>query len=136
MPKIIHAEVRQRICQDLDSLTSDKVKEVVTGLTKHSELIASLFSKYAIPSNYLRITLRQEILDFFIHVQHPEDADPQKNAEKTLPVLFYSFRNKIGHEYRILHSIGVDLSVTTSKVSIINELTEALIGEAVTNFRG
>jgi len=136
MPKMIHLEVSQRLCNNLNSLNTDKIKDLVTGLTKHSELITALLARHAIPSNELTTLLRQQILDFFIHVNHPDYADHSKHANLSLSDLFYSFRNKIVHEYRILHEAGVDPLITESKVNSINQLTEALIAETITVFVG
>lgn len=136
MPKMIHLEARQRICQNLNALTSDKVKDLVIGLTKQGELITALLTRHAIPRHTLTTLLRQEILDFFIHVNHPEFLDHTKHPSLTLTDLFYAFRNKIVHEYRILHEIGVDKVITDGKVDTINRLTEALIAEAITVFTG
>ncbi|SMC60432.1 hypothetical protein [Pedobacter nyackensis] len=136
MPKMIHLEVQQRVCNDLYSLTTDKVKELVIGLTKQGELITALFARHAIPSNELSNLLRQEILDFFIHVNHPEFQDQAKNIGLSLTDLFYAFRNKIVHEYRILHENGVDHEVTKSRIDTINHLSEALVAETITVFVG
>jgi len=136
MPKMIHLEVQQRVCNNLYNLTTDKVKELVIGLTKQAELITALFSRHAIPTSDLSNALRQEILDFFVHVNHPEYQDPTKNAGLSLTDLFYAFRNKIVHEYRILHEHGVDHNITISKIETINKLSEALAAETITVFVG
>jgi hypothetical protein len=136
LPKIIHLEVGQRLCKNLTGVNSEKIKDLVVGLTKHSELITALLSRHAVPSAALQSVLRGEILSFFIHVHHPDYADPTKHGELTLTDLFYAFRNKIVHEYRILHEPGVDSTVTESKVNAINQLTEALVAETITVFKG
>lgn len=136
MPKMIHLEASSRICNVLNTLTSDKVKELVIGLTKQSELITALFTRHAIPENSLSILVRQEILNFFIHVNHPEFADPLKHPDLTLTDLFYAFRNKIVHEYRILHQGGIDNTITETKIATINQLTEILIANTITAFVG
>jgi len=136
MPKMIHLEVAQRMCSNISALTSDKLKDLVIAFTKQIELITALLSRHAIPPNALTLMMRQEILDFFIHIQHPEFADHTKHANLSLADLFYAFRNKIVHEYRILHTPGVDSSVTNNRVESINQLSEALISETITAFVG
>jgi len=133
--KIFHLKVQTKVCANLNSLTSFKLKEFLGDIQKEKTRIVSLFNDYARPSFPLENQLKDAIKDFFIHVIDPDYSDPVKNAEYTLADVFYDYRNKLVHNYRLVHTPGIDNELTKDKMELINELTEIFISQIISNFK-
>lgn len=133
--KIFHLKVQTKVCTNLNSLTSFKLKEFLGDIQKEKTRIVSLFNDYARPSAPLENLLKEAIKDFFIHVIDPDYSDPVKNAEYTLADVFYDYRNKLVHNYRLIHTPGIDNQLTKDKMELINELTEIFISQIISNFK-
>ncbi|WP_164849932.1 hypothetical protein [Mucilaginibacter limnophilus] len=134
MSKIFPYEISNKVCSQLNNLNSFRLKEILNDMQKQKSLIQSLFNVYAQPSHILEQAVKTEILEFFVHTNHPDYTDLIKNSLMTLTELFYDLRNKLVHEYRLLHAIGVNHQITIKKLESINQLTEALMSEVVTEF--
>jgi hypothetical protein len=65
----------------------------------------------------------------------PDYADSIKNAAYTLADVFYDYRNKLVHNYRLVHTPGIDNQATQNKMKLVNDLTEIFISEIISNFK-
>ena len=119
----------------MHTLDSHKLKELLEKLKKHKYLIVSLFNTYSRPNIKLESEIRSAILDLFVFIGYPEYLDASTNSSKTLSDLFYDIRNSYVHQYRLLHSNGLDRKIVFAKIDKINCLTEALMAEVITNFK-
>lgn len=133
--KIFHLKVQSKVCNDLNSLTSFKLKEFLNDIQKEKTRIVSLFNEFARPTNHLETQLREAIKDFFIHVNDPDYIDPVKNADLKLADVFYDYRNKLVHNYRLIHTPGIDSQLTQQKMEFVNDLTEIFISQIISNFK-
>jgi hypothetical protein len=133
--KIFHLKVQTKVCANLTSLTSFQLKEFLGDIQKEKTRIVALFNDYARPSALLENKLKEAIIDFFIHVIDPAYSDPAKNAEYTLAEVFYDYRNKLVHNYRLIHTPGIDNQLTQNKMELINDLTEIFISQIISNFK-
>lgn len=133
--KIFHLKVQTKVCANLNSLTSFQLKEFLGDIQKEKSRIVALFNDFARPSAHLENQLKDAIKDFFIHVIDPDYSDPVKNAQYTLADVFYDYRNKLVHNYRLIHTPGIDSQLTQSKMELINELTEIFISQIISNFK-
>jgi len=131
--KVLPYEIRTKVCGNLSIVTPSKLKEELNDLTNASNIITSIFHHYARPTEALKIELRQKILDFFIHIQHPEYIDHAKHPGMTATQLFYALRNKLVHEYREWHKATVDQAVTFALMKEINDHSEVMIADMLTN---
>lgn len=133
--KIFHLKVQTKVCANLNSLTSFQLKEFLGDIQKEKSRIVALFNDYARPSAPLENHLKEAIKDFFIHVIDPDYADSIKNAAYTLADVFYDYRNKLVHNYRLVHTPGIDNQATQNKMKLVNDLTEIFISEIISNFK-
>lgn len=129
--KVLPYAIRDNVCAKLTTFNTKKLKEVMGELDNHSAMIVSLFNTYSHPNHQMVMALRDQILDFFIHIQHPEYADPTKHPDLKPNQLFYAFRNKLVHEYRTWHNPAVNANQTTQKVDTIIQLTEIVMAEVI-----
>jgi hypothetical protein len=53
---------------------------------------------------------------------------------QTLTDVFYDYRNKLVHNYRLVHTPGVDSINTQFKMESINALSEVLISQVISFF--
>ena len=130
-----HLKVQTKVCANLNSLTSFQLKEFLGDIQKEKSRIVALFNDFARPSVPLENQLKDAIKDFFIHVIDPDYSDPVKNAQYTLADVFYDYRNKLVHNYRLIHTPGIDNQLTQSKMELINDLTEIFISQIISNFK-
>lgn len=131
--KVLPYEIQTKVCGNLGTFTPSKLKENLNELTTASNIILSIFHIYARPTESLKIELRKKILDFFIHIQHPDYLDATKHVELKATQLFYSLRNKLVHEYREWHKPAIDEGITLTMMDSINEHTEILIADMLSN---
>lgn len=131
--KVLPYEIQNSVCNNLATFTPSKLKENLNELTNASNIINSIFHNYAKPTESLKIEVRTKILDFFVHIQHPEYTDVGKHASLKSTQLFYALRNKLVHEYREWHKPRIDRSITISKMVEINELSEVLVSDMISN---
>lgn len=133
--KLFHYEIQNHVCANLNTLDSHKLKDLMRDLQTQKTIINSLFSKYSRPSNALETEIKAKLLDFFIHITDPDYNDPLKHNNFTLTDLFYDYRNKLVHKYRLIHSPGLNQANITSKIHTINQLSEALMAEVISNLK-
>ena len=133
--KIFHLKVQTKVCANINSLTSFQLKEFLGDIQKEKTRIIALFNDFARPSNPLEEKLKDAIKDFFIHVIDSDYSDPVKNEQYTLADVFYDYRNKLVHNYRLIHTAGIDNQLTQNKMKLINDLTEIFISQIISNFK-
>lgn len=133
--KIFHLKVESKVCANLNSLTSFQLKKFLGDIQKEKTRIDALFNEYARPSAPLENQLKDSIKDFFIHVIDLDYTDPLKNEKYTLADIFYDYRNKLVHNYRLIHTPGIDNQLTQNKMEFINDLTEIFISQIISNFK-
>lgn len=133
--KIFHLKVQTKVCNNLNSLTSFQLKKFLGEIQQEKTRIVALFNDFARPSTPLENQLREAIIDFFIHVNDPDYSDPIETAKFTLADVFYDYRNKLVHNYRLIHAPGIDNQLTQNKMELINDFTEIFISQIITNFR-
>lgn len=133
--KIFHLKVQTKVCNNLNSLTSIQLKKFLGEIQQEKTRIVALFNDFARPSAPLENQLREAIKDFFIHVNDPDYSDPIENAKCKLADVFYDYRNKLVHNYRLIHAPGIDNQLTQNKMELINDFTEIFISQIISNFR-
>lgn len=133
--KIFHLKVQTKVCNNLNNLTSIQLKDFLGDIQKEKTRIVALFNEFARPTTPLENQLREAIKDFFIHVLDPDYSDPIKIDQFTLADIFYDYRNKLVHNYRLIHTPGIDNRLTQEKMELINDLTEVFIAQIITNFK-
>lgn len=133
--KIFHLKVQSKVCNNLNNLTSFKLREFLGDIQKEKTRIVALFNEFARPTNDLETQLRDAIKDFFVHVNDTDYVYPPNNIDFTLADVFYDYRNKLVHNYRLIHKPGIDNQLTQQKMELINDLTEIFISQIISNFK-
>jgi len=132
--KILHLKVNSKICSNLSTLTSLQLKDFLRDIQTEKFRISALLNEYAKPSPAIETALREKIIDFFTHLKDPNYSDPEAIGELKLTDVFYDFRNKLVHNYRLFHEPEIDQSVTNEKMLEINDLSEVLVSEILSKF--
>ena len=133
--KIFHIKVQSKVCDKIGTLTSLQLKKFLSEIQTEKNRIVSLLNEFSRPTVTLDTKLRDTILDFFIYIQDPDYSDSVENSKLTLADVFYDYRNKLVHNYRLIHTPDIDNSNTQSKMELINNLTEVLISQIISNFK-
>jgi len=132
--KLFHYEIQNKVCNNLFALDSYKLKDIMGEMQKQKNLIKALFNRYSRPTSTLENTVKAKLIEFFVHVLDPDYIDPAENAKLTLTHLFYDYRNKLVHQYRLIHNTAISQADTKTKIDEINQLTESLMAEVISNF--
>lgn len=133
--KILHLKVQTEICGNLSSLTSNQLKEFLSEIQKEKKRITYTVNEFSKLTPILDSTLKDTIIDFFTHVKDNDYNDPIKNDTLTLVDVFYDYRNKLVHNYRLIDSPDIDKSITETKMEKVNDLTEILISQIISTFK-
>ncbi|OXB08618.1 hypothetical protein B0A81_09960 [Flavobacterium plurextorum] len=133
--KVIKVEVMNKVCSQLESMSGRKIKEVLGEQSSEKKRISALLTTYARPPKVLDDHLKSLLLAFYIHINDLEFNDPTKHEELNLTDVFYGYRNKLVHNYRLMHDPVIDSNITESSMNDINVATEVLIAHLVTFFQ-
>lgn len=132
--KILKAEIREKVCINIDTIDNIKLRDLLTEVQKESKRIGLLLNKYARPSTNIETEIKNYIIDFFSYIEVEGYLDPEETVKLTLATVFYDLRNKLVHAYRIIHKPTIDHNTVILKLQEINKLIEILIAEIVENF--
>lgn len=133
--KILHLKVQSEICGKLSSLTSIQLKKFLGEIQTEKKRINYTFYEFSRPTQFLENTIKETIISFFVHVHDADYNDAIENSKLNLVDVFYDYRNKLVHNYRLIHSPGIDKSITELKMEEINSLTEILVTQIISSFR-
>jgi len=132
--KVIKVEVMNKVCSQLGSMSGQKIKEVLGEQSSEKKRISALLTTYARPPKVLDDHLKSLLLSFYIHIDDLDFNDPDKHEELNLTDVFYGYRNKLVHNYRLMHNPAIDSTITEESMNEINIATEVLIAHLVTFF--
>lgn len=133
--KILHLKVQSEICGNLNNFTSFQLKEFLGEVQKEKKRITWTINEYSKLTSTIDNQLKDAIFDFFIHVQDVDYNNPAENSKLTLVDVFYDYRNKLVHNYRLIHSPGIDKAATESKMEKINDLGEIMVSQIISTFK-
>ncbi|WP_164121893.1 hypothetical protein [Sphingobacterium sp. xlx-130] len=132
--KIIIFEVQTKVCENLSNMTGKKVKDVLSEQSTERKRIQLLFNTYTKLSDHQKSALKQSLLDFFFHVGDLEYSEIEEHESLQLANIFYDFRNKLVHNYRLLHDPGIDVATTVQMMEKINLEAEVVIASFIISF--
>jgi hypothetical protein len=132
--KLFHHEIQNKVCNNLFALDTYKLKDIMGEMQKQKNLIRALFNRYSRPTPALENTIKAKLVEFFVHILDSDYNDPAENATLTITDLFYDYRNKLIHQYRLIHNTAINAADTNSRIDEINQFTEALMAEVISNF--
>lgn len=133
--KVIKVEVLSKVVPRITAMSGHKLKEVLSEQSSEKKRISLLLTTYARPPQDLDDYLKKILLDFYIHINDDDFGDPARHSEFNLTDVFYGYRNKLVHNYRLIHNPAIDIAVTEGYMNEINDVTEVLIAHLVTKFK-
>lgn len=131
--RVLFFEVQKKVCADLQNLTGQKLKDVLNEQSTEKKRITLLLNTYARPYNGLHDDLKNALIDFYVHISDVDYGDITRVAEFSLTDVFYGYRNKLVHNYRIVHT-SADITITEAKMDSVNNITEVLIANLIVYF--
>ncbi|XHR94275.1 hypothetical protein ACFJIV_28975 [Mucilaginibacter sp. UC70_90] len=132
--KVLHLKIQEKVCHDIDNLNGRALIELLDQIKTEKERMKWLFNVFARPSAPVESALKQQLIDLFVHIADPDFADPTTHVDLTLQKVFYGYRNKLVHNYRLIHDPRIDLDTTEAHMHEINLLSEIFVAEMVSSF--
>ena len=129
--KVLHYLLSSTVCPVAHANNGHSLKKLLRSVAEEEYRITQLFGPVFtnIPPA-LKTDLKRSIIQLLGHVGDTEPNLAGLSEEK----LFYKYRNKLVHNYRLLNHTGPDPAITLGHMNDINEITELIVAYLITTY--